>query len=32
MMEQVEADPEKGDEFNRIVKPSDLIDDEDEAL
>ena len=24
MMEEIEANPEKGDKFNRIVKPSDL--------
>ena len=32
MMEEIEGDPEKGDEFNRIVKPSDLKNDEAEAM
>ena len=31
-MEDIEGDPEKGDEFNRIVKPSDLKNDEAEAM
>ena len=32
MMEEVEAHPEKGDDFNRIVKPTDLKNNEAEAI
>ena len=32
MMEEIEADPEKGDNYYTAIKPSDLKDDEDEAL
>ena len=32
MMEEIEADPEKGDGFDSPIKPADLKDDEDEAL
>ena len=32
MMEEIEANPEKGDKFNRIVKPSDLKNNEAEAM
>ena len=32
MMEEIEADPEKGDNYYTAMKPADLKDDEDEAL